>query len=328
MKSYYDLHYMLEQHAYGRVTKAQLDRAFRGVNLDRIFPGGDGRMLPNVVFDGNEPATAYLLERGAKPNLEGRYGGNALQHALESTVANRATKVRLVKLLLDAGAKPEAAVAHAIERARDEKKTAGSSAFDGDSRRHAKQMLASYLETLPIVLARCAEISPALRKKVASLGVKAASAPKKLDVAKVRAKIKRGDRTNVYEACEALGTEAAVAHPDWLALVKSMVDASRTFEDVAKETYGERVSFEDDEGSLAQGWDEWVLIDLVLEMLAKEPSVAHPKWASAVEHALRARRKFHATDYCEDAVAALLSAKHVRAHASYKALCALEKKTR
>ncbi|MDG9667793.1 hypothetical protein ONV78_08625 [Hahella sp. CR1] len=85
------------------------------------------------------------------------------------------------------------------------------------------------------------------------------------------------------EACSAiLAHPDAVAHPRWPELVEAAINASRDFEDVAEEVYGERISFEDDEGGLCQGFDGYSTTYSVAELLGVKAARAHPQWFDLV----------------------------------------------
>ena len=81
------------------------------------------------------------------------------------------------------------------------------------------------------------------------------------------------------EACEEiLGEPAAIAKPEWATIVAVIIDATPLFEDIAEDVYGERVSFEDDEGPLCQGWDEYSALNEVAELLASPQTYKHLHW--------------------------------------------------
>ncbi|WLQ16760.1 hypothetical protein O5O45_12610 [Hahella aquimaris] len=85
------------------------------------------------------------------------------------------------------------------------------------------------------------------------------------------------------EACDAiLAHPDAVAHPRWPELVEAAINASRDFEDVAEEVYGERISFEDDEGGLCQGFDAYSTTYSVAELLGQQTTRDHSQWFSLV----------------------------------------------
>ncbi|MBU6954451.1 hypothetical protein [Hahella sp. HN01] len=85
------------------------------------------------------------------------------------------------------------------------------------------------------------------------------------------------------EACSAiLAHPDAVAHPRWPELVEAAINASRDFEDVAEEVYGERISFEDDEGGLCQGFDGYSTTYSVALLLGEKTTRAHPQWFDLV----------------------------------------------
>ncbi|WLQ16761.1 hypothetical protein O5O45_12615 [Hahella aquimaris] len=86
------------------------------------------------------------------------------------------------------------------------------------------------------------------------------------------------------QACKRiLGHKDAVAHPDWERLVMAALDASRDFEDIAEEVYGERVSFLDDEGWLCQGFSEYNTTGQVAGLLARKVTRKHPQWLELVK---------------------------------------------
>jgi hypothetical protein len=135
-------------------------------------------------------------------------------------------------------------------------------------------------------------------------------------------------RDAVFQICEWLSSPSAVADREWAGVVEAIIDASPTFESVAEKVYGHAVSFEDDEGHLCQGWEQYVLLDLVLELLAQESTLANKAWPKLVERALRARPKCHATDYTDATLEELFASRWVKRHADFKELRAIEKKTR
>jgi hypothetical protein len=309
-----------------------VDRALRGARLDAL--DRDGRFfLGEMAWEGASKAVAYLLKRGADVDRRGGLylRGTALGHAMAGTASSPKAKVQVVKILLAAGADPSAktgspagtvldyALAQAAAQA------AVGKDYDADSQRHAKSMLQGYRETIPLVIAAGGTMSEASRRLLAKL-VPKAEVVKPFDPKKARALLRKADRDAVYDLCGLLAAPTAVGHSDWAAMVKGAIDAGRPFRDVAKEVYGKPVSFLDDEGWLCQGWDNYVVLDLVFELLAQEGAIRHPKWADLVAHGLEQRRRFDATSFTEDAVAELLA--KAKTHPAQRRLKALEKKTR
>ncbi|AZZ92924.1 hypothetical protein EUZ85_20205 [Hahella sp. KA22] len=89
--------------------------------------------------------------------------------------------------------------------------------------------------------------------------------------------------TSANIACsEILAHPDAIAHPRWPELVEAAINASRDFEDVAEEIYGERISIADDEGWLCQGFDSYSTTYSVAELLGVKAARAHPQWFSLV----------------------------------------------
>lgn len=324
-----------------------LDRALRGITLDAIGP--DGRpLLAEMSWQGAVYAVAYLLKKGADVNrLGARHPrGPALAVAMASTCSPRRAKAEIVKLLLAAGADPNAKIVaapgtdgtgafrsgtvldYALAQAAAEMRVGRE--YDADSQRHAKEMVQSFRETIPLVIAAGGTMSAASERNLKKLGPRPSSARSRpLDLKKARSLVRKGDRDSVADLCERhLATAAAVAHPQWSAIVKAVIDGGRTFREVANEVYGKEVSFIEDEGWLSQGWERYVLLDLVFELLAKEETLRHPEWAALLGYGLGQRRTFDATSHTRSALEELFSRPWVRKHPALRRLRSLEKKTR
>src|SRR5207249_329075 len=104
------------------------------------------------------------------------------------------------------------------------KKDSADRSFDADSRKYAKTMLASYIETIPVLVARGAKLSAKAKKQLAALGAKAAAPT--FDSTALKKTLAKADRDAVGDACEVLADPAAVAHRDWAALVERAIAAS------------------------------------------------------------------------------------------------------
>jgi hypothetical protein len=327
---------MLQMLDAGQATPRQVDGLVKGVNLDRLSQD-DASLLDSMILQGREKAISYLLDKGASPNRESRYGGTALTWAIRSQSLDDGATLRVVKQMLDAGAnlnakvKPDSVtvIETIIEHVTEELKDANDRSLDGDSRRDSRQQVALYRKVLPLLLGR----NPTLSER-ANLQLKAfqggAATPKKspkFAPQKVRALIKAGDRSSLCDVCRLLANEVAVAHAAWSDLVRAAIDSSRTFEEVSREVYGHAVSFVADEGSLCQGWGEYVVLDLIIELLAEEAALRNPAWASLVEYALSVRGRYDAESYTDQAVEKLFAQPWVKAHPSAKRLRAIAKRT-
>jgi hypothetical protein len=121
-----------------------------------------------------------------------------------------------------------------------------------------------------------------------------------------------------------LSSPAAIAHPKWSHLIEHVIGLSWTYADVTKRVYGRRLSFDDleaDEGGAMDVYDDDHLytFDWVLEILAQEAAIAHPRWAALVLQICHA--KAEAVSYYsfgDDEIETLLALKSVRAHRSYR----------
>lgn len=358
---FHDACTLLGQLGMNGVTEKTADQKLRGFGWNK--PSADGvTILSEMAWEGYPRALKYLLSKGADPNVtSGRWEkAPALGHALTNNRSSARVKVEMVEILLAAegidletkvtvpkhprdakGAfRSGTSLEYALARAMDELKV--GKAYDADSQRHARSQLDAYRKTIPLVVAAGATVSDTSKKQLKKLGVDAKEKEKEKEKPKAAAKgwakkarallAKKGfeKRDDVFRLCdEVLSTPGAIADKEWPGVVEAIIAASPAFEDVAEEVYdGERVSFEDDEGWLCQGWDNYVTLDLVFELLAKEATLSSPKWSGLVEKAFRAREKAHAIDYTESAIEELFAAKHVKAHRDFKKLQALEKKTR
>lgn len=77
-----------------------------------------------------------------------------------------------------------------------------------------------------------------------------------------------------------LGQKRVLQHADWPELVRAVLDAQPSFEDVAQEAYNKRVRYEeDDEGTLRDAWDEGTYSNLprLLSVLARPEAIARPE---------------------------------------------------
>jgi hypothetical protein len=351
--SHNDACMLLGQLGMNGVTEKSADKALRGFALNK--PSSDGLLLiAEMAQEGYPRAIAYLLAKGADPNrASGRWEkAPALAHAITNNRSSARTKRQMVELLLAADGIDVDAKVTVKPHPRDGKDPFRSGttldwalhqamqelqvgkAYDADSQRHARGQLASYRETLPLLVAAGAIVSPTAKKRLAKLGVDAAKpspTPKKDWAKKARAMLTKKQlqkRDAVFQICDWLSTPSAVADREWSGIVEAIIDASPTFESVAEKVYGKAVSFEDDEGHLCQGWEQYVLLDLVFELLTKEATLESPAWSKLVERALCTRRKCHASDYTETALEELFAASWVKRHRDSKKLRAIEKKTR
>jgi hypothetical protein len=351
--SYDDARMLLGQLGMNGVTEKSADKALRGFAWNK--PSSDGLLLiAEMAQEGYPRAIAYLLAKGADPNrASGRWEkAPTLAHAITNNRSSARVKMQMVELLLaqegiDLDAKVTVkphprdgkdafrsgtSLDWALHQAMQELKV--GKAYDADSQRHARGQLASYRETIPRLIAAGATVSATAKKRIAKLGIDAAQpspASKKDWAKKARAMLAKKQlekRDAVFQICEWLSSPSAVADEEWSAIVGAIIAASPTFESVAEKVYGEAVSFEDDEGHLCQGWDEYVLLDLVFELLAKEATLTNKSWSKLVESALRARRKCHATDYTNEALEELFASTWVKRHRDFAKLRAIEKKTR
>jgi hypothetical protein len=328
VSKYRTISQVLDRYEGGFATEKELAAAIGRFDLDEDEDGH--RLLHDACMNGREKAVDYLLRNGADPSLDGCYGGNALAHAMTTSIPKAAVKKRLVERLLAAGVAVDDAAKREIDEAVVAKKGLADRSYDNDSRRHFKSQLASFLETIPLLLAKNPKLDAATKRKLATLKVPAAKPAARFNAKRVRKLLVKGkaDRDSVGDACELLAEPSAIADSEWASLVGAAIAASRSFAEVAEEVYGEPIAFADDEGSLAQGWEEYVVLDLIFELLAREAAAACPAWRELVAAALRARPVYDATDIAEDAVAELFAQPWVKRHAAVGELKKLEKATR
>ena len=351
MSKFHDIRSLLERVDQPGVRK-QLDAKSRTVKLDKL--ADDGRKLLHLMCgDGKLEAVRYLLEKGANPNAVSTWGaihGPPLLDAVRCHHVAMKFPLEIVRALLAAGADVDAKLAvdkqvrglengfkggtlfdFVVADALHYQKEAKRKGYDADSSRYMKRMAQQYLEVIPLLRDAGASVSPAATTGLAKLGLagRPAAKAKPLDakwIAKARAKLKKGTRT-AADVCEAfLSHPDAVAHAEWPALVEEVIGLSKTFEDVAEDVYGERVSFVDDEGWLAQGWDNYVILDVVLELLGKEATLANKQWEKLVRRVFELRPTYYAVNYVP--VDEFFAQPWVRKHPSYKQLVAFERATR
>jgi len=334
-------------------AEASVDAALR--KLRPRTPKPESVLLGKLAWEGKLTAVAYLVARGADSNHLSGFTDGAdlvppLANALTSTVARPSEKLQIVKTLLAAGADPN--LAFACAHPRDDKKSFRSGTvldyalaavvaelrvgkqYDADSQRHARSMLQSYRQTLPLLLDAGATVNATAKSRLKKLVV----APTKHPAFRLAAWTKKalalalrqkGRRDAIHTLCEEyLANPAAIPHREWAKVVKTAIDQSPTFKQVSQATYGTSVSYTDDEGWLCQAWDSYLVLDLLFELLAQQPAFQNPSWSALVSHALEVRRKYDALDQTTEAVEALFSQPWARSHPDYKALRKLEKKTR
>ena len=352
MSKFHDIRSLLDRIKQPDVRK-QVDAKLRGVKLDKL--ADDGRKLLHYACgEGNLDAVRYLLEKGANPNAVSTWGavhGPPLLDAMRCHFVAMKFPLEIVRTLLAAGADVNAKLVvdkevrdlengfkggtlfdFVVADALHYQKEAKSKDYDADSSRYMKRMAQQYLEIIPLLRDAGATVSPAATKALAKLGLdgKPAAKTRPLDakwITKARAKLKKGTRSEAYEVCESfLSHPDSVAHAEWPVLVDEIIGLSKTFEEVAEEVYGARVSFVDDEGWLAQGWDSYVILDVVLELLGKQSTLANKQWEKLVRRVLELRPTYHAVDYVP--VDEFFAEPWVRAHPAYKQLVAFEKQTR
>lgn len=347
---FHDAGMLLGQLGKNGITEKTADQKLRGFPWNKVGPDGV-LLIAQMAWEGYPRAVAYVLAKGADPNrTSGFLNGPTLAYAVTNNRSPARVKLEMVQTLLDhEGIDVDAKVTraphprdtkdafrtgttleYALDQATRELKIGKT--FDADSQRSARSQLQSYRQTIPLLVAAGAAVSASAERRMKKLGVEAAAPATTKGWAKkaraVLAKKTFEKRDDVFELCEVLENRRAIVDPAWNDIVQAIIDASPAFEAVAKKVYGRAVSFEDDEGWLCQGWESYVLLDLVFELLAKEATLANGKWSRLVEHALRARVRCHAADITEAAVDALLACAWVKKHRDFSKLRALEKATR
>lgn len=246
---------MLDMLSCGRVTPAQVDRVAKGINLDQLRD--DGRsLLERMILYGYDKAIHYLIDKGANLNRKGRFGGTAFTWAIGCQSLDAAAKLKIVERMLEARVNLNAMVEasdpkdafrsgtvaeYVIDQATKELKVANNPSSYIDSRRDAKSQVAVYRKVLVLLLGKNPTLSKCAQKQLQALVGRSSVPPKKsarFAPHKARALIKLGDRSSIYDACQLLAGEIAVAHSQWSNLVRAAINASRTFEDVSREVYG------------------------------------------------------------------------------------------
>ena len=140
-------------------------------------------------------------------------------------------------------------------------------------------------------------------------------------------------RQDLEALCTAvLADERAIAHPDWGALVRAVVDLSVDYRTMTEDAYGEALDPDDaadDEGGVVDLITDFGLstIGLAFGLLAHPAAVGRADWAELVRHVLEEKRKrFGTSAFLSEgweACDALFASEAVRAHPDARTLHAL-----
>lgn len=328
-----------------------------------------GDLLCELAKYGSIAACRILLAEGVPADLRSGVGELPLQ------VAAREGKIEVCRLLLDAGADPNAAadrfgnalgaccltgwVQHLdvlrllVERGASPTAVHdGSSALDRliaeierSSGPHFLELHSQLLEALDILLPfageqaarvedalarharrkrevqdRTAQEAKARRSRYDELAARSATAGWAREVKRLIQPLPAG-QGGARDLCEhLLRRPECIANRSWPELIRKIVELSWTYPQVTKKVFGKArraADMDEDESSALDLYaDEHLYtFDLVLNVLAAEPAVAHEEWAGLVVHVCeRKREAIRDQSFGDEEIAALLARPYVQAH--------------
>lgn len=343
-KSFYEVRNILTQ-LDSHKTKEEVDNAVAGFDFNSIRDEGE-LMLAKMAFEGEAKAVKYLLEKGADPDLESSsyhyYKGPAILFALQNNRSKTSTKGDILKMLIDYGSNINAKVQwyneeegvavtgnyieYGLKLAMENLHVIRSNEYDIESRKSSKKEIEG-LQAMLIII------------KEAGINLSTDTARKLEDFLKGRAKnneqvnaekfLKKAlselvvkDRINdlpeaAKNVCyEYLEKESFMPTKEWAILIRHLVDISLTFEEVSEEVYEEIVSFEDDEGWLCQGWENYNWFSELVEVLSHENAIKNPEWDDLLILIIKEHQKYDASIEWE--IEELLKEPWVMSHSSFQ----------
>jgi hypothetical protein len=280
----------------------------RGANVNHVGCLGSALCVVQPGWRPNAIAIAKaLLAAGASPLATASYTESAVDKWLDEIARNRVDKkiapkvLELLRLLLPQAGDQASRVEEGI--AQLEKKVGGAN-------KSAAKAAASY-----------AQLAKA-DSKTWSQDVRAALGPI----------TKEEGRAAIEAVCkQVLATPAAIAHPAWPLLVLDVLNLSKTYADVTKQTYGKALPVSkmgDDEGGAIDYYaDEHLYtFDWVLHVLSQPAATVTPHWPALVGAVCDAKQK--AVGYYsfgDEEVTAMLAVNEVKWHEQFASVCAAAK---
>lgn len=345
--SFYDISQALMQ--LGRhMTLEAVDKITHNFSFDEERKDGL-LMLASMSMAGEIDAVAYMLKKNVNPNLESweyhYHRGPALLFALFNNRSSTSIKVEMIKTLVDGGADINAEVqwfdrekgetkvisliACALIIAQKQVMVMNDTNFDTASRKDARNEAIGLHAMLMVLIEAGAKITQEQKNRFDELFYQI-SKPKKKKISATALTAKGlqilHDASEPYALAEAarkvcyelLEDEALMPTQAWADMVRHLAEISLTFEQVSEEVYGESVAFDEDEGWLCQGWEQYVWLGELIELLSHESALKNPEWEILV---LLILNKCEQCDTeIDDAIENLLETPWVQKHPAYRKL--------
>jgi hypothetical protein len=121
---------------------------------------------------------------------------------------------------------------------------------------------------------------------------------------------------------EILFLPEAIQHPNLYSIVKAIIGKQPSFEDIAEEVYGKRVSLTDDEGWLCQGWynGSYSNFTMLMKLLQQPNAINHNDWYKISKQIIEICDDY---DCDKGDIQKFLNKKLVKAHSKRKELVKL-----
>lgn len=342
-KSFYEVSNILSQ-LDSHKTKEEVDEAVAGFDFNMVRDN-DELMLSKMAFEGEAKAVKYLLEKGADPDLESSsyhyYKGPAILFALQNNRSKTSTKVEILKLLIDYGSDINAKVRwfdeeqertiignyieYGLTLSMENLQVINSNEYDVESRKSSKKEVEGLQAMLIIIKEGGINLSTDTAQKLDEFLKVQTTDNKKVNaeefLKKALSELDVKDRINdlpeaAKNVCyEYLEKESFIPSKEWAALVRHLVDISLTFEEVSEEVYDEIISFEDDEGWLCQGWENYNWFSELVEVLSGKNALKNPEWDDLLILIIKEHQKYDVS--IKSQIEELLEEPWVRSHPSF-----------